>query len=122
MQWERDFVNWWDANVGTRKGQFGGKGLKNADPGFSISKDKAEAETKISQQQVSRWRNGLKRPDRRATQLKRTGAGRATKGVKSGLFLPTEMVSGSSEAAFYSTVESDLPARLAHELFRILGA
>ena len=54
--------------------------------------------------------------------FKRTGAGRATKGVKSGLFIPTEMVSGSSEAAFYLTVESDLPDRLAHELFRILGA
>jgi hypothetical protein len=43
-------------------------------------------------------------------------------GVKSGLFIPTEMVTGSSEAAFYSTVESALPDRLAHELYRVLGS
>lgn len=41
--------------------------------------------------------------------------------VKSGLFIPTEMVSGSSEAAFNATVERELPARIAHELFRVLG-
>jgi hypothetical protein len=59
----RDFVGWWRINVGVRKGKFGGKGLKNADHGFSITCDQAEAETKITQQQVSRWRNALKRPD-----------------------------------------------------------
>jgi phage N-6-adenine-methyltransferase len=64
VQWERDFVDWWNANVGVRHGSGQGKaGLKNADLRSLISKDKAEADTKITAQQVSRWRNGLRRPD-----------------------------------------------------------
>ena len=55
--------------------------------------------------------------------VRRAGKGRhPLHGVKSGLFIPTEMVTGSSEGAFYSTVESALPDRLAHELYRILGS
>jgi hypothetical protein len=54
--------------------------------------------------------------------FKRTGSGRTPIAVqRSGLFIPTEMVTGSSEAAFYSTIESQLPARIAHELYRVLG-
>jgi phage N-6-adenine-methyltransferase len=57
-------VGWWDASVGVRKsaGTKGG-GKYNADRRSIISKVKAEADTGIKQQQVSRWRNGLKRPD-----------------------------------------------------------
>ena len=55
--------------------------------------------------------------------VRRAGKGRhPLRGIKSGLFIPTEMVTGSSEAAFYSTVESQLPDRLAHELYRVLGS
>lgn len=54
--------------------------------------------------------------------FKRTGSGRKPIAVqRSGLFIPTEMVTGSSEAAFYSTIESQLPNRIAHELYRVLG-
>jgi hypothetical protein len=40
------------------------------------------------------------------------------KTVKSGLFIPDEMVKGQSAQAFFTTVERDLPDRLAHELLR----
>jgi hypothetical protein len=40
VQWERDFVGWWDANVGVRHAA--GK-KKNADQRSTLSKDKAEA-------------------------------------------------------------------------------
>lgn len=40
---------------------------------------------------------------------------------RSGLYIPTEMVQGNSEAAFYAVVQRDLPGRLAHELYRVLG-
>jgi len=53
--------------------------------------------------------------------LIRVGKGRhPLKTVKSGLFIAEEMVSGKSADAFYQTVSRDLPARLAHELARIL--
>lgn len=52
---------------------------------------------------------------------KRTGKGRLPiEGGRSGLFIPAEMVSGTSEAVFYATVERELPDRLAHELYRVL--
>lgn len=41
-------------------------------------------------------------------------------GVKSGLVLPLEMLKGGSANAFYTIVERDLPARIAHELARTL--
>lgn len=50
---QRDFVAWWNANVGGR-----GRPQKNADRG-SFSVDKAEELTNIKQQQVSRWRKRL---------------------------------------------------------------
>jgi hypothetical protein len=54
--------------------------------------------------------------------LQRAGAGKyPIHGVKSGLFIAEEMVKGSSEAAFYSTIDSDLAPRIEHELARILG-
>jgi len=40
---------------------------------------------------------------------------------KSGVFIPEDMVEGASEAAFYKVAQSDLPARLAHELYRVIG-
>jgi hypothetical protein len=43
-------------------------------------------------------------------------------GIKSGLFIPEEMVKGNSAAAFYSTLETDLAPRLEHELGRIFGS
>lgn len=42
------------------------------------------------------------------------------KTVKSGLFIAEEMVTGQSAQAFYSVVSRDLPARIAHEITRIL--
>ncbi len=42
--------------------------------------------------------------------------------VRSGLFIPDEMVQGASAAAFNSAAAADLPARLEHELGRILGS
>lgn len=54
--------------------------------------------------------------------LKRVGKGRKPlKTIRSGLFIAKEMVSGQSEAAFYATVDRDLPGRIAHELYRVLG-
>lgn len=41
--------------------------------------------------------------------------------IRSGVFIPEEMVEGASRDAFLGTVESSLPARLSHELLRILG-
>lgn len=38
---------------------------------------------------------------------------------RSGLFIPKEMVSGATAAAFTGTVNSELPKRLAHELARL---
>lgn len=40
---------------------------------------------------------------------------------KSGVFIPTEMVTGATLEAFNRTVASELPKRIAHELYRILG-
>jgi len=55
--------------------------------------------------------------------LKRSGSSRLPiHGVKSGLFIPEEMVKGQSEAAFYATLQTDLAPRLEHELSRIFGA
>lgn len=52
----------------------------------------------------------------------RTGAGRVPIAKqKSGLFIPKEMISGATAAAFLSTVKRVLPARLQHELAAILG-
>lgn len=54
--------------------------------------------------------------------LKRTGSGRTPlKGQRSGLYIPDEMISGASQTAFNTTVERELPPRLAHELYRVLG-
>ena len=39
--------------------------------------------------------------------------------VKSGLFIPEEMVQGASEAAFFGSADA-LAGRIAHELYRIL--
>ncbi len=41
--------------------------------------------------------------------------------VKSGLYIPNEMVSGATAAAFREVAERDLPDRLVHELLRVFG-
>ena len=41
--------------------------------------------------------------------------------VRSGLLIPDEMVKGASADAFYSAVDQDLAARLAHELLQVIG-
>lgn len=52
----------------------------------------------------------------------RTGAGRVPIArQKSGLFIPTEMVSGATRAEFLRTVAAVLPVRLKHEIGAILG-
>lgn len=40
--------------------------------------------------------------------------------VRSGLFIPEEMVKGASAAVFFSTVDRELIPRVMHELFRAL--
>jgi phage N-6-adenine-methyltransferase len=57
---QRDFVAWWDAKVGVRKSAGGVNQADNADRRSLVSVTKAEKETHVSQQQVSRWRNGLR--------------------------------------------------------------
>jgi hypothetical protein len=54
--------------------------------------------------------------------FKRTGASRVPIArVKSGLFIPTEMVTGATAGEFLSAVRQILPARLQHEIAAILG-
>jgi hypothetical protein len=60
VQWERDFVGWWNAKVGKRQHAHS---KVSADLRTPISMAKAEADTKITNQQVSRMRSALKRPD-----------------------------------------------------------
>lgn len=51
----------------------------------------------------------------------RTGGGRLPiKDVRSGLYIPAEMVKGETEAAFFRVAEAELPGRLMHELDRLL--
>lgn len=51
----------------------------------------------------------------------RTGTPRTPiKKVKSGLFIPTEMVIGATKDAFERTVASELPKRINHELSRMI--
>lgn len=54
--------------------------------------------------------------------VRRAGGGRyPMKTVKSGLYIPKEMVTGATEQAFYSTARSELGPRLAHELGFMIG-
>jgi len=57
------FVTWWDGAVGVRHRPPGGKAV-NADRRSQLTKDNAEAETEIKQQQVSRWRKWLQTEDK----------------------------------------------------------
>jgi phage N-6-adenine-methyltransferase len=60
---QKQFVAWWTATVGVRKSAGGQKlTVYNADQRSTLSVEKAEAKTKISQQQVSRWKKQLNRP------------------------------------------------------------
>ena len=53
--------------------------------------------------------------------FRRTGKGRLPIAKqKSGVYIPQEMVSGASAEAFRTAVTADLPARLQHELLRVL--
>jgi hypothetical protein len=54
--------------------------------------------------------------------LYRSDGGRLPiKAMKSGVFIPQEMVTGATAAAFKKTVRVALPIRLAHEIGRILS-
>jgi hypothetical protein len=54
--------------------------------------------------------------------VKRAGSARyPLKTVKSGLWLPTEMVRDKTANAFYSTAARELPPRLIHELGFVIG-
>lgn len=54
--------------------------------------------------------------------FQRTGAGRVPIArLKSGLFIPKEMISGATAAEFLSAVKTILPNRLQHEIAAILG-
>lgn len=55
---QEEFVRWWDEAVSKRHG-LNRHSVENADP-RSLDKGTAEADTGISQQQVSRWRKRLK--------------------------------------------------------------
>jgi phage N-6-adenine-methyltransferase len=55
---QSDFVAWWDQHVGVRLQS--GRGEMNADRRSLISRQQAEQQTKIKQQQVSRWRQRLR--------------------------------------------------------------
>lgn len=53
----------------------------------------------------------------------RSGRGRfPLKAARSGLYIPVEMITGRTEETFFAAVNSVLPARLDHELSRLLGA
>lgn len=54
---QEEFVRWWDEAVSKRHG-LNRHSVENADP-RSLDKGTAEADTGISQQQVSRWRKRL---------------------------------------------------------------
>ena len=60
MEEQQAFVAWWRASVTPREKNRGGK--LNAAPG-SVSKETAEGETGIKQQQVSKWTRRLEHPD-----------------------------------------------------------
>jgi hypothetical protein len=67
MEDQAEFVRWWDETVGARHGA--GRGNKNnADQGC-FSKEQAETQTGITQQQVSKWRRRLKEPEKYAEML-----------------------------------------------------
>lgn len=54
--------------------------------------------------------------------FKRTGRARVPiEAQRSGLFIPKEMIGGATAAEFLAAVRTILPARLRHELARILG-
>ena len=55
-----EYLGWWDAKVGVRLRPGGADGgTLNAERRSTLSKDIAERDTGISQQQVSRWRKSL---------------------------------------------------------------
>lgn len=64
-QWQEWFVAFWNAKVSKRESPGDNQHKKRsvADRGQTYSVEQAENETGIKKQQVSRWRNGLKRPD-----------------------------------------------------------
>jgi hypothetical protein len=68
-------------------------------------------------------RKGKRVPLRFGGEVKRRAGGSRLpiKTVKSGLFIPKEMVTKQSEAAFYGTAQSELPKELLHQLKFILG-
>ncbi|MFO1353028.1 MAG: hypothetical protein U1F68_21070 [Gammaproteobacteria bacterium] len=63
---QQEFVRWWDENVGVR---LHSDSRVNADRRSPLSKADAKDLTGISQQQVSKWRKRLKKPEQYRVQL-----------------------------------------------------
>lgn len=67
-------------------------------------------------------RKGARVPLRIKGVFKRRGASRLPiMTLKSGLYIPKEMITGASAAAFYSITAAVVPRRLEHEIARVLG-
>lgn len=57
-------IRWWDERVSVRHGPGGTDRAKNADLRSLVSKDAAESDTGISQQQVSKWNKKLQKANK----------------------------------------------------------
>jgi ParB family chromosome partitioning protein len=68
---QASFVEWWDQTIGVRRG-LNRHTLDNADRG-SLSVAAVEAEDGIRQQEVSRWRKDIAKPDRYRERLIQAG-------------------------------------------------
>lgn len=75
---------------------------------------------------AGRFPNRVGKPNWNGQVFRRTGGKTSTgkdrfEKVRSGVFIPEQMVMGASADAFRTTVAVDLPARLDHELRRVLS-
>lgn len=61
MEDQTEFVRWWDETVGVRQHSHSEVNAAQRSP---ISREAAENATQIKQQQVSKWRNRLKDPEK----------------------------------------------------------
>jgi phage N-6-adenine-methyltransferase len=73
---QRQFVEWWDNNVGIRQSP-GRQGVQSNGGRRLISKRDAERHTSVSQQQVSDWRRELADPDRYFAKIERAARRKA---------------------------------------------
>lgn len=61
MEDQTEFVRWWDETIGVRQHSHSEVNAAQRSP---ISREAAEDATQIKQQQVSKWRNRLKDPEK----------------------------------------------------------